>query len=84
MDSRHVLEFPLFILPRILTGIPDITGPETATTGVVLIYDVFGFGPQILQVYMLFRTKGWRILCFFFLRLRSDGLSLNGIEILGS
>jgi len=26
-----------------------ITGPETATTAVVLIYDVFGFGPQILQ-----------------------------------
>ena len=64
--------------------IPDITGPETATTGVVLIYDVFGFGPQILQVYMLFRTKGWRILCFFFFRSRSDSSSLNGIEILGS
>ena len=78
------LNFTHLFSLRFSQGTLDITGPETATTAVVLIYDVFGFGPQILQVYMPSRTKGWSILCFFFLQLRSDSSSLNGIEILGS
>jgi hypothetical protein len=33
----------------VLKTLPDVTGPSTAMNGILIIYDVFGYYPQILQ-----------------------------------
>ena len=40
----------LYLNTAILTLGLDKTGPETATTAILIIYDIFGFSPQVLQV----------------------------------
>ncbi|KKK27112.1 hypothetical protein ARAM_006500 [Aspergillus rambellii] len=37
---------------------PDITGPETATKAILVIYDIFGFFPQTIQGADLLATSG--------------------------
>jgi dienelactone hydrolase len=38
-----------------------VTGPEDATNAILIVYDVFGYSPQILQGADLLASQGYKV-----------------------